>query len=332
MPNEQEHELKLKEADRLLGKQQIRREVKNKFYYTYPRLFSELFELLSLSESDELFFNISMHFSGRMIHDYPGDKDDIKIDWWQDPNINYSLLFQEIFDDYWASFMCFQHGFTKQCTQILRNTLELTLNVFFMKFCKGENNETIIRWSKGERIAKTVSCVIEAVKNTEFSKAEHISSYLANLYAMLSMATHSQKKMMTSLAVTGGIWVKDKMMFEPFIVLQTRSIFLLVVETELKLIRYFFVQDTEFTSKILDSIGKMEEHLKKYFMVIESIKKGYIIHRKQINLDSGKSVQVSLKINNDWELLGKHTKLLSQEEKKELDRRIQGLLLRDDTT
>jgi len=200
-----------------------------------------------------------------------------------------------------------------------------------MKFCKGENNETLIRWSEGERIAESVSSVIKAVKKTEFSKAESISPYLAHLYDMLCMATHSQKKMRTSFTVPGGMWVKDKMMFEPFIVLQTRSIFLLVIVIELKMIRHFFVQDkkTEFTNKILDSIGKMEEHLKKYSMVIESIKKGYVIHRKQINLDSGKSVQFSLKINNDWKLKGKQVKSLCQEEKKELERKIQEILLRD---
>jgi hypothetical protein len=106
-----------------------------------------------------------------------------------------------------------------------------------------------------------------------------------------------------------------------------------VVETEVKMMRHFFAQDkkTEYTQKILDSIGKMEEHLAKYFEVIESIKKGYILHRKQVNLTSGKSVLFSLKINNEWELKGKHTKALCQEEKKELERKIQELLLCDAT-
>jgi len=329
MLNEKEYESKLKETDRLFEKHQIRRELKSKFYNTHPKLFEGLFDLLSLSELDELFFSELMHFSRRMIQDYPGDKDDIKIKWWQEPNLNYSLFFQEIFDDYWASFLCFQHGFTKQCTEILRNTLELSLNVYFMKFCRGENDEAIIRWSAGERVEAKV--LIEEVKKTEFSKAENISPHLKYLYDTLCLATHSNKKMMTSLTIPGGIWVKDKMMFEPFIVLQTRSIFVWVVETELKMIRHFFAQDkkTEFTPKILDSIGKMEEHLKIYSKVIESIKKGYIIHREQVILASGKTVLFSLKINNEQELKGKHAKSLHQEEKKELERKIQELLSRD---
>lgn len=332
MLNEKEYKSKLMEADRLLEKHQIRRGLKTKFYYTYPKLFEGLFDLLSLSESDELFFSIAMHFSERAIEEYPGNKDEIRINWWLEPNINYLLLFQEIFDDYWASFVCFQHGFTKQCTEILRNTLELILNLYFMRFCRGENDEAVIKWSAGERGIKRVPLIIDYIKEIEFLK-EDVSPYLKQLWGILCAATHSHKKMMTSLAVPGGIWVKDKMMFEPFIVLQTRSIFLLVVETEVKMMRHFFAQDkkTEYTQKILDSIGKMEEHLAKYFEVIESIKKGYILHRKQVNLTSGKSVLFSLKINNEWELKGKHTKALCQEEKKELERKIQELLLCDAT-
>jgi len=56
MLNEKEYESKLKETDRLLEKHQIRRELKSKFYYTYPKLFEGLFDLLSLSESDDFFF------------------------------------------------------------------------------------------------------------------------------------------------------------------------------------------------------------------------------------------------------------------------------------
>jgi len=271
-----------------------------------------------------------MHFAKRTIEEFPGDKDNIRINWWLEPSISYHLLFQEIFDDYWASFLCFQHGFTKQCTEILRNTLELILNVYFMKFCRGENNETIIEWSAGERGIERVRSIIDHVKEIEFLKEDNVSPYLKRLWEILCAATHSHKKMMTSFTVPGGIWVKEKMMFEPFIVLQTRSIFLMVVETELKMIRHFFAQDkeTEFTQKILDSIDKMEGHLKKYSKVIESIKKGYILHREQVILASGKSVLFSLKITNEWELEGKHAKSLCQEEKKEAGRKIQVILLR----
>jgi hypothetical protein len=273
-----------------------------------------------------------MHYAGRMIQDYPGNRDEITINWWLDPNMNYLLLLQEIFDDYWASFSCFQHGFTKQAVEILRNTYELILNLYFMKFCKNESDEAIIKWLNGERGIGKVSSIIETVKKIEFLKVENISPYLEQLYGILCMAAHSHKKMMTSLTVPGGLWVKEKMMFEPFIILQTRSIFLWVVETELKMIRHFIEQDrkTPFTQKILDTIGRMQELLKNYAPLIENTKKGYVLHRAEVRLDSGKNVLFSLKLNNEWQFPSvKQVKLLSKEERGDLKSKIQELLLRD---
>ncbi len=331
MTEQEERKSKLKDADNLLEKLEMRKGLKEKLYYTYPKIFEGLFDLLSLSESDDFFFLITMHFAERTIEEYRGDKDDIRINWWQEPNINYSLLIQEIFDDYWASFLCFQHGFTKQATEILRNTLELILNLYFMKFCRGDGDQATIKWLAGERGIEKAPLIIDAVKKIEFLKADNVSPYLEQLWRILCTATHSHKKMMTSMTVPGGIWVKEKMMFEPFIILQTRSIYLFAFETELKMIRHFFAQDkkTNYTQRILDSISRMEEHLKKYSEVIESIKKGYVLHRKQLRLASGKSVLFSLKINNEWELKG--AKSLRQEEKKELERKIQELLQCDAT-
>ena len=190
MLNEKEYKSKLKEANKLLEKHQIRRGLKSELYYTYPKLYEGLFDLLSLSESDELFFSISMHFAVRGIQDYPGDKDDIRINWWLEPNINYLLVFQEIFDDYWASFLCLQHGFTKQGTEILRNTLELILNIYFMKFCGGKDDEVFIKWATGKRGIERVPSIINAVKKIEFLKADNVSPYLIQLWEILCAATH----------------------------------------------------------------------------------------------------------------------------------------------
>ncbi len=331
MINEGEHKSKLNEVDRLLEKLQIRKELKGKFYYIYPKIFEGLFDLLSLFETDDFFFSLLMHADARTLQDYPGNRNEIKINWWLEPNINYYLLVQEIFDDYWASFLCFQHGFTKQAMEILRNTCELIINLYFMKFCKSEDDEAIVKWFNGERGIERIREIIDDVKKIEFLKAENISPYLRQLYDILCMATHSHKKTMTSLAVLGGIVVKEKSMFELFIVLQTRSIFLFVVETELKMIKHFVEQDgkTQFTQKILDTISKVEEHLKNYSTVIANIKKGYILHGKQVNLESGKSTLVSLKIHNEWKFKSRQMKSLTQEERKDLKNKIEKLLLCD---
>lgn len=331
MTNEQEHEFRLKEADRLLEKLEIRKELRGKLYYTYPKVFEGLFDFLSLSETGDFFFNLLMHYSTRMLQEHTGDKDGIKINWWSEPSINYQLLIQEIFDDYWASLLCFQNGFTKQSIEILRNTFELLVNLYHMKFAKNENDDVIIRWLDGERGKEPMSSIIKSVKEIEFLRAEDISPYLMQLYTLLCMATHSHKKMMTSLTVPGGFWVKEKMMFEPFIILQTRSIFLWVVETELKMIMHFIEQDeiNYFTQKALDTITRMQENLKAYLPLIESIKKGYVIHRKQVHLNSGKSVLFSLKINNEWEFKKQQIKSLSKEEQEDLQKKVEELLLCD---
>lgn len=331
MINGEEHESRMKRADNLLEKHQIRQGLKGKLYYTYPRIFEGIYELLCLSESDDLFFNLLMHYSSRMISDYEGNKNEIKIDWWLEPNVNYSLLVQEIFDDFWASFLCFQHGFTKQATEILRNTVELIVNLYFMKFIKKEDDQTILNWLKGERGIVNIDSKIEDLRKIKYLKEENISPYLKQLYGILCAAAHSHKKHMTSITIPGGIWVKDKMMFEPFIIPQTRGIFLWVVETELKMIKHFVKQDKEtpFLQKIFDTITKMEGRLNKYSTTIESIKKGYVLHRKQVRLDSGKTILFSLKINNQWEFPGKQIRSLNQHEKKELKDKIENLLISD---
>lgn len=333
MTNRQRHEFRLKEADRLLEKLEIRKGLKGKLYYTYPKIFEGLFDLLSLPETDEFFFNLSMHYAIRTIDEYKGDKNEIKINWWSDPNINYTLLLQEIFDDYWASFLCFQNGFTKQSIEILRNTFELLINLYYMKFYKNENDDAIVSWLDGDRRSEPISSIIESVKKIEFLRAEDISPFLKQLYTILCMATHSHKKMMTSLTVPGGLWVKDKMMFEPFIILQTRSIFLWVVEIELKMIRHFIEQDIEtpFTQKMLDTVTKMQENCKTYSPVIESIKKGYVIHRRQLTLNSGKNVLFSLKLNNEYEFPDKKDESLDREEIKDLEKKIQEFLQNNNT-
>jgi len=329
MVSEEEHKSKLEETDKISEKHQIRKELKGKLYYIYPKIFEGLFDLLSLSEVDDFFFCLLMHASERTLQDYPGNANEIKINWWLEPNINYHIIVQEIFDDYWASFLCFQHGFTKQAVEILRNTYELIISLYFMKFCKREDDQAISKWLSGERGVENIGRKIDALKKDEFLLAQNISPYLRQLYSILCMAVHSHKKLMTTLTVPGGLWVKEKMMFEPFIIVQTRSIFVWVIETELQMIKHFIKQDkkTDFSEKILDTIGKMEEHLKKYSGIIESIKKGYVLHRKQVGLDSGRSVLFSLKIGNEWEFKGRQVKSLSQEERKDLKKKIEKLML-----
>jgi hypothetical protein len=329
MSDEKAFKLKLEEAGKLISKHQIRYGLKEKIYCTYPQIFDELFELLSLPESDEFFFQVHMHFAERIYQEYPGDKDNIEINSWLEPNFGYILLLQEIFDDYWAAFLCFQHGFTKQCTEILRNTLELILNMFHMRFCGGEKNEITINWAIGNGGLGDVKSIIDQIKKLEFLKTEDVSPYLKRLWDILCESTHSHKKVMTSMAMSAGpLSIRDKMMFEYFIILQTRSMFLFVVETELKMVRQFFIndQETHFTQKILNSIDKMLNNLNKYSKIIDNIKIGYIIHRQEIKLDSGKTVVFSLKLNNEYELTGKYSKSLTREDGKELEGKIERIL------
>jgi len=329
--NEQEHQFRLKGADRLLKKLDIRNELRSKLYYTYPRVFEGLFELLSLSETMDFVFALQMHFAGRTIQDYPGNKDDIKLNWWLEPNINYSLLIQEVFDDYWVSFLCFSHGFTKQSLGVLRNTYELILALYYLKFCDRDDEE-LVKWIEGKSGVKKVERMIESVKKIEFLRAENIFPYLMGLWRILCMATHSHKKMMTSMTVPAGLWFRDKRMFEEFAVMQTRAIFLFVVETELKMMKCFIENDerTPWERKVIDALIEMQQNLKQYSTVIEDIKKGYILHRKRIALDSGRTVLFSLKINNEPELAGK-VKSLSRDELRDLDNKVIKLLQADDT-
>lgn len=100
-------------------------------------------------------------------------------------------------------------------------------------------------------------------------------------------------------------------------------------ELELKMLRHFIERDltSPFTQKILATISKVEDYLIKYTTIIEDIKKGYVIHKKQVVLNSGKTILFSLKINNEWETKGKRLKNLTNTEKKELKEKIERVLI-----
>jgi hypothetical protein len=100
----------------------IRSEMRWKLIWLLPQSFQDLYRALTTIEGiDHL---LMMHAIASV---NPNFGPDIQINIHKTALFNEQMLLSEIFDDWWACYLCFTHGFTKQAQAILRNTVELVV-------------------------------------------------------------------------------------------------------------------------------------------------------------------------------------------------------------
>lgn len=312
----------------LLKQLSIRTGLREKLFHFYGETFQNLHRILETAE--EFDFYILMHSTWEMMDSQPDD-DKIVIHAHKEIAFNTQIILQEIIDDYWAAYLCFQNGFTKQSQEIFRNTLELVVQIYYLRFVKRSGAKEIDRWVSSTRGIERVAQKIEALKETNIFRRERLHSRLNRLYDLLSTATHSRKDRMTALTLPRMMWAKDMPSFEPSEILYTKGLFFSLLDLELRLI-LSFIEDgaqSEWTPQLTVILGKMINQTAIYRPTIDKFEKGYLVHREHANIADSLQILYSIRLDGTVEYPVRKKPKLNEQQVKALRIQVQKRLLQD---
>ncbi len=273
----------------------LRKGMKDKYYYVYPSLFKEIYDFLL--EADSLFPILMWHNSCKTVNFSPTPHA-ISVDIFEDVDLNVGYITEEIFDDLLAFFHCFNHGFIKQSQGILRTALELLVILIFLKYGQVKD-KTFISWKKGE-----FGIVNSGEKIDELKKVDNIvikKLKLKNLYNQLCSSTHSRKYQMNSINSDSGT-VINRASFNPLLTLQSKALFWTLVSYIILAIKEIISEDyyTEHKKELYLLLRNLERKASKYDKLIRLVEKGYLIFHRQFNYKS-KNIMFSVKIDGSRE-------------------------------
>src|SRR5262249_7564769 len=117
----------------------------------------------------------------------------------EDLSSNAQLILQEVIDDYWACCHCFQSGFTKQADGILRSTVELVAQLYYLKYLDESKSLASDSWALGNRGMQKFRDRIAAMKKMKSLNGRNFSSPLDSLYNRLCTSTHSRKDRLSAM-------------------------------------------------------------------------------------------------------------------------------------
>lgn len=230
-------------------------------------------------------------------------------------SLPYSLHFvvTETIDDWWAAYLCFLNGFTKQAQQLLRNTVELVVQYYHLRETQGSTPMPDDRWVKGERGIERIQEKIDGVRGSLDAAVPGAASRLSRLYNRLCMSVHSHKDRMTTFRMPRTMLAGDMPSIEPSEILYTRAIFVTVLGLNLRLLRGAFCdwEDYHWRSQIELRLSRMLSGLSRYSRVVENFEKGYLIRREHAKLADGTQVLYSMRIDGKWELPERKRRLTS---------------------
>jgi hypothetical protein len=326
------HEVKLASSERLMTELDIRRGLRGKLFYLYPETFRALHSILDESEGfDGL---IWMHSSQSMVSKSTSGVvagGTITLHLNEELAFNSQLLLHDIFDDYWASCLCFQSGFTKQAQAILRSTLELLVQLYYLKHLAELEPLTSDSWALGARGIEGFTDKVRMLKKKAVSKKLNFGSRLEFLYDRLCTSTHSRKDRLTAMNLPRMERAKDMPSFEPLEILYTKGAFCSVLDLGLRMIQVHLAEEPETTyvGNLRAIIESMLNRLDKMKACIQTFEKGYIIHREHIALSSGKQILYSVTLNKKYEFPGRKKPRLNEAERKEFRRKFESTLFAD---
>lgn len=313
----------------LMKQLSIRDGLREKLFYFYSQTFLDLYTILESAE--EFDFYILMQSMEEMMDTQP--KRDKVIHLHSEIAFNIQIILQEILDDYWAAYLCFQNGFTKQCQGILRNTLELLVQMYYLRYLKRSGVKEIDNWVSGSRGIDKVDRKIEDLKSIPILKKDRLYTRLNQMYDRLCTATHSHKERMTSLKMPRMMWAKHMPSFEPSEILYTKGLFFSLFDLELRLIVHF-LQDgvqTEWTPKLIKILHTMLNQVAKYIQSIERLEKGYIVHREHARITDNLQILYSVRLDGRIEYPISKKPKLTEKQAKYLRDHIQNRLIQDTT-
>lgn len=315
------------QVDQLLDELDIRNGLRRNVFYLYPNTFRTLHAVLEAAEDfDGL---IQLH-AVQVMHS--GENEGRQIIYFNEElSYNARLILQEVIDDYWACCLCFQNGFTKQAQAIMRSTVELLTQLYYLKHLNELGLLASDSWALGTRGIEKLTDKIAVIRKMPGLKKSNLAARLAFLYDQLCTSTHSRKDRLVAENLPRAERAKDMPPFEPLEILYTRGLFCSVLDLELRMIQQHFHEEPEtiWVEQIRSVFRNMLTVLSRMQTCIRSVEKGYIIHREHIALSTGKQILYSINLEKRLELPGQKKLKLSPHEVKEFKDKLQKRLIKD---
>jgi hypothetical protein len=244
-------------------------------------------------------------------------------------SFNAKLILQEIMDDFWAAWLCFQNGFTKKSQSILRSILELLVQLYYLKSSYEQNALATNEWVLRNRGVQRFSQGVAVMKKIGELKNTHLPARLNALYNRLSTSTHSRKD---RLAVTNSYRHEiagDTFTFEPFEILYTAALFWSTIDSAVRLIQKHFEKEpeTNWIPKLRQVFSEIESQLHAVRTIIENFDKGYLIHREYLVLSDPRPILYSLDLNNRLEFPSRKKRKFSEDQAEEFRNKLHLRLL-----
>lgn len=294
----------------------MREVVKEKLDYFYKTTFDDLSDYIkSLNNID---FYVSMNGSDLLLNSKDKDSSGwIKMD--NNIGFNTTLVVPEIFEDFSCSLVLFQNAYFKQSKQILRNTLELTIQLLYTNHLIKENRVAESEWIKRERGVSRIFDIANELEKTSIYETKIIRE-IKKVYNLLNASTHSHKNYLNTIA-TPRIGVNEVFGIDHTEVINTKIIFLLCIQNILMLLISFYKNQSSdyWVDVIIKEIGDVLLKIHKHSKDIENYKKGdyengegILIFRKNMKLSNNKNVLYTYKANRKIEYPTKFKGLSSE--------------------
>jgi len=315
--------------NKLMEELAIRTGLREKLFYFYGETFQNLHRILETAEDFD--FYISMHATSEMIDSQPKGQG-VVIHVHEEIAFNARIILQDILDDYWAAYLCFQNGFTKQAQEILRNTLELLIELYYLQYVKKSSKKEIDNWVSGIRGIEQIANKLEALKQAEiFKRDKRLRTQLDHMYGLLSKSTHSHKERMASINMPRMMMAKEMPSFEPYEILYTKGFFFSLLDVELHLIRSFLKDgmQTDWIPPLTAILSEMIEQITLYKSTIEKFEKGYLVHNEFAKISSTLQILYSVRLDGSLHYPERKKPKLNEQQLKTMQTQIQKRLLKD---
>jgi hypothetical protein len=279
----------------------------------YGRTFRDLH--LALEESGELDFFFQMHSTEEALQSVPQSGSEVKLY----PGGSYVLL-HETLEDYRAAYLCFLNGFTRQAREILRNTFESVVRVYYIRYFQGQ----------GEGEKEEIAHMADALRRLLALKAEDLSVRLKMFYSLLYGESSSGQD---RLALPSRPFTKRAggPGFDPVDILNMKGLFFSLLDFELRLLSAYLKEGnrTVWTPTVLSAISSILERVNKYRPTINRYEAGYLVLREPASLSQGVEVIYSVRTDGKTEYHRPGTRNLKIGQLKRLEDMIRKRLLAD---
>jgi hypothetical protein len=303
----------------------IRNGLRSKLLYFWRATFDDFLRILNAAEGLEQILAIGS--MNEIDEKHEGEE---SFNYKNELAFSLHLAIPEVIDDYWAAYLCLLNGFTKQSQQILRNTLELVLQMLYLSHLDQTTGFPVDDWTAASRGIGRIPDKIATLSSKLDALQPGLSVRLEKLYNLLCMSTHSHKHRMSSLRMPRTMMTGDMPSLEPTEILYSRAAFLAVLDLELRLMRVLVGDwnDEYYRSAVQQKLDAMLDVAAKYRRTIESFHKGYLLHREHAMLSDGTQIVYSFKLNGEAECPGSK-RMLTKAQARELRQIVDERLLKD---